>query len=203
VHHRTATYRGFGDATLLGRRRWANRFREDDLFSVAFGVTTPIGRTEENPYLLGEQGVEHLHIQFGTGTFDPVLEATYAFRVTPSATAGAYAAGRFPLYENARGFRAPFDASIGVSASHALSDRIIARAEVGAYYQSYGAWNGVRDPNTGLFSTSALAGASAAFERFVLGVDVRVPVTKRTLSEGDAFRQGPTMVLTIQGIRMR
>jgi hypothetical protein len=199
VHHRTATYRGLGDGMLLGRRRWTNVWREDDLLSVTFGSTVPIGRTEENPYLLGDQGLEHRHIQFGTGTFDPIVEASYAFRLTPAATAGAYLAGRIPLYENARTFHAPFDTSAGINASYALTPRVTARAEAGAYYQGYGEWNGLRDENTGLVSTSAVAGLSVLIGRVVVGADVRVPLTARTLSEGDAFKQGPTFVFTISG----
>lgn len=199
VHHRTATYRGLGDAMLLGRRRWTSVWRDDDLVSVTIGTTVPIGRIEENPYLLGDEGREHRHIQFGTGTFDPLLEATYAFRLTPSTTAGAYVAGRFPLYENRHTFHAPFDTSAGIHATQALTPRLLARAEAGAYYQGHGEWNSLRDENTGLVSTSALAGISVRLGRVVVGADVRVPLTARTLSEGDAFKQGPVLLFTVSG----
>ena len=196
VHHRTATHRGLGDAMLLARRRW---LREDDLLSVTFGTSLPIGKTEENPYRLGDEGREHNHIQFGSGTFDPLLEASDTRRLTPRTTAGMYAATRFPLYENAHGFRAAPDASIGVNGSFSVTPRVVLRAEAGAYAQGYGEWDGERDENTGLVSTSILGGASVRLGRVILGADVRVPLTARTLSEGDAFRQGPTLLFTISG----
>jgi hypothetical protein len=37
------------------------------------GVTVPLGRTEPNPFTLGDLGLPHEHIQFGTGTWDPVV----------------------------------------------------------------------------------------------------------------------------------
>lgn len=188
VHHRDETYRGLADAMLLARRRWRNA-------SLAFGTSIPTGRTEENPYLLGEQGVEHRHIQFGSGTFDPLLEAAYTGRV-----AGAYLSARIPLYENARTFHAPFDVSAGVNARYPLTPRITGRVETGAYYQGYGTWDGVRDPNTGVFATTALAGVTVRLQRVAISADLRVPLTTRTLSDGDAFRQGPTVVVTFSGL---
>jgi hypothetical protein len=193
VHHRDETYRGFGDAMLLARRRWRN-------LSVTFGTSVPTGRTEENPYLLGEQGVEHLHIQFGSGTFDPLLEAAYTKSVTPSTALGAYASARIPLYENARTFRAPADISAGVNASRALTQRVTGRVEAGVYYQGYGEWDDVRDENTGVFATTALAGVTLHLDRVAVSADLRVPLTTRTLTEGDAFRQGPTVVVTLSGL---
>ena len=34
IHHRSVMLRGIGDLRVLGRRRWSNRWREDDALSV-------------------------------------------------------------------------------------------------------------------------------------------------------------------------
>jgi hypothetical protein len=182
VHHRNETYRGFGDLMLVSQHR-AGRW------SFGTGLTLPTGRTVENPYLLGDLGIEHLHIQFGSGTFDPLLEASYS---TPLAS--VYANARVPLYENARSFRAPLEISTGASVRWGRF-----RAGAGAFYQGYGEWDGVRDENTGIVSTHALVGVTLKRVR----VDVRVPLTQRTLSEGDAFTQGPTVLLSLDAVLRR
>ena len=53
-------------------------FKTGDVVSTRFGTTIPIGRTEENPWKLGDAGIEHLHIQFGTGTFNPIANLRYS-----------------------------------------------------------------------------------------------------------------------------
>lgn len=182
VHHRNETYRGLGDSMLVAQRRV-------ERWSLGAGLTLPTGRTVENPYLLGDRGIEHLHIQFGSGTVDPLLEASY---LAPFAI--LYANARLPLYENSRTFRAPPEISAGVSRTWRWF-----RAGAGVYYQGYGEWDGVRDENTGIVSTHAMAGVSWRRVR----VDVRVPLSQRTLSEGDAFTQGPTVLLSVDAVLRR
>ncbi len=77
IHHRTETYRGLSDLMLLATYDKQALFRAGDSLKISAGTTLPTGKTEENPFELGDKGREHLHIQFGTGTFDPLLEANY------------------------------------------------------------------------------------------------------------------------------
>lgn len=191
LHHRDATYRGLGDLTLLARRRLGDRF------TLSFGTSIPTGHTVENPYLLGDRGIEHVHIQFGSGTFDPVVDASWY-----AGAFNAFASARVPLYENSRTFRAPMELSGGIGASHRIGERLRVRAELAAFRQGYGEWNGVRDENTGLVSTSATLGGSLRVRETLFALDVRVPLSQRTLAEGDSFKQGPAVMLTV-GRKMR
>lgn len=192
IHHRTATLRGISDLMFLARRRGPN-------FSLALGTTLPTGSTVENPYLLGDRGLKHLHIQFGTGTVDPLLEASYSQPVTDRLSAGASLNARFPFYENHHGFRAAPDGALSVHVSQRLSDRAQVRLEGAAYAQGYGHWDGLRDENTGLFATSIAAGATYRMKGFSISADLRRPISQRTLTEGDAFTQGPTFILSVGG----
>lgn len=199
VHHRAVTLRGLSDLMFLGRRRLSNVRREGDGVALSVGLTMPTGRTVENPYRLGSEGIEHLHIQFGTGTADPLLEASYHSPIGGRLSAGAYVAGRFPFYENARSFRAPVDATSGGHLSHRTTDRLQLRLEASVYAQGYGYWDGARDENTGLVSTSIAGGATLRAGAMSVSADVRYPLSQRTLTEGDAFQQGPTFVVSISG----
>lgn len=192
LHHRSATLRGAGDLMFLGRRRWSG-------WTLSAGVTVPTGRTIENPYEAGDRGEQHLHIQFGSGTFDPLLEASYSAQVTDRLRTGAYVSGRFPLYENDHGFRAAPDLSLGLHASWSATARVRLRAEGAVFGQGYGAWDGVRDENTGLVATSVSIGTTIAIGRVNLSADVRQPVSQRTLTEGDAFTQGPAFIVSVGG----
>ena len=54
---------------LVGRRLHRHRTSRTGL---------PLGSTEEDPFARGRAGLPHQHIQFGTGTFYPVLRSTLA-----------------------------------------------------------------------------------------------------------------------------
>lgn len=199
LHHRSVTLRGIGDVMLLGRRRWPGVWREGDALTVSGGATLPTGRTIENPYHLGEQGIQHLHIQFGTGTVDPLLETSYHAPISDRVSAGVYLAGRFPFHENKRTYRAPRDATLGAHISHRTTDRTQLRLEGAVFAQGYGYWAGEQDENTGLVATSITGGATWQLSTISLSADVRYPLSQRTLTEGDAFTQGPTVVISVAG----
>jgi len=70
IHHRNETLVGLEDPWLMLHaggvaRRWTVAARA--------GVTLPLGRTEPNPFSLADLGLPHQHIQFGTGTWDPIV----------------------------------------------------------------------------------------------------------------------------------
>lgn len=194
LHHRDGTFEGISDLQLLARRRFGN-------LRVGAGFTLPTGHTVENPYLLGDQGIEHVHIQFGTGTFDPLLEASYTHPLPGHFSSSAFAAARLPLYENGRTFQAPKEGTLALALSHRTTDRLSLRVEAGGYAQGYGRWDGLRDENTGLVSTSIAAGATVRLPAMTVSADIRHPLSQRTLEEGDAFRQGPVFVVRISSAR--
>lgn len=199
LHHRSVTLRGVVDVMLLGRGRWSGIWREGDAFAISAGASLPTGKTVENPYLLGAQGKQHIHIQFGTGTIDPLLETSYHMPLAGRFSAGGYLAGRFPFYDNERTFHAPPDVTLGAHIAHRSTDRLQLRIEGAMYAQGYGYWDGVRDENTGLFATSATIGATYQLRDVSISGDIRYPISQRTLTEGDAFKQGPTIVMSIGG----
>lgn len=80
IHHRNETLSGPGDPWLLlhgarGLGAWTVAARG--------GISIPLGRTEPNPFALGRRGLPHEHIQFGTGTWDPVVGLAAGRRFGP------------------------------------------------------------------------------------------------------------------------
>ena len=197
LHHPTETLEGFSDLSLLFARKTKDTFRHGDILAVAFGTSIPVGQTEENPYALGESGLPHEHIQFGTGTFNPLLELYYSTAVSESVRVSANALGKFPLYENDKGYQGPVEVSSGLSVAVAPTDRLSLRAGWSFYYQSYAHWDNERDVNSGLISNGAVGGASYKVSAGAyLSLDVRVPVSQETLSDdGDTFEQGTVVQL--------
>ena len=70
LHHRNETLIAIADpqVTLHLGQQW-------EPWSVAtrIGLSIPIGGTEPNPFELGRLGRRHRHIQFGSGTWDPIV----------------------------------------------------------------------------------------------------------------------------------
>src|SRR5688572_1763914 len=100
IHHRNETLDGLGDPWLLlhGARNsgpWT--------LSARAGASLPLGRTEPNPFALGREGLPHQHIQFGTGTVDPML-GLGAGRRFGATTLQLGALGRFPVATNGHGY---------------------------------------------------------------------------------------------------
>jgi hypothetical protein len=87
--------------------------------SASAGTSIPIGRTEENPFALGRLGLPHQHIQFGTGTWDPVIKAL-AMRNLGAFGFSAFASAKLTLDENAKGYQAGNHYGGIVEANHAI-----------------------------------------------------------------------------------
>jgi hypothetical protein len=186
LHHRTESLLGLSDPRLVFHRRFAGALVEGDSVRLGFGVTLPFGKIEDDPYRLGDMGLKHQHIQFGTGTLDPLIQVGYLF------AAGAFAwhasAGlHYPLYPNSKGFRGPpvvdFSAGPGYECAAWLS---LSLHYVGTW-QGRAYWHGKRDPNSGfLLQGLALAapvrvGAIVFRPTVLYVVDIDVP-------EGDTFK---------------
>jgi hypothetical protein len=192
LHHPARTLSGFSDFSLLFARMKQNTLRDGDTFVVAFGTSIPVGRIEDNPFELGDAGLPHEHIQFGTGTFDPLLEVHYSTPISDRMTASANALAKFPLYENRKGYRGPGEFSFNLGLMLRPTDRFSLRAGFSSIYQSHAHWDGVVDTNSGLVSHAAVGGASySASDDVLVSFDLLIPVYQRTLSEaGDTFEQG-------------
>jgi len=182
VHHRDETVAGIADPWVLLRiggtvGGWWLAARP--------GVSLPFGRTEENPFELGALGLRHQHIQFGSGTLDPVLvlEASRAF---DRLQLQGFVQGQLPLYGNSRGYRAPFRVYGGVSLGTKLVGQLVGALGVEAFHEAAEEWDGevMQDGNLGRSELLAAATLSHAFAETELMLGVRVPLV-RDIVTGD------------------
>jgi hypothetical protein len=173
VHHRDETVLGPSDPWLLGR--------VGDLFdgywlALRAGVSIPLGRTEEDPFALGDQGLRHQHIQLGSGTFDPVgiLEASKRFEPVELQL---FTQGQAALYDNAHGYRAPWKVHGGLSATLGKPDGLRGLLGVEAFHEAAERWQGVVRQDGSLGRTELLA-ALGVFTRWgetEFSLNLRVP----------------------------
>jgi hypothetical protein len=148
LHHRDETLEGVGDLTLLLNLRGRDLLLAGDFGHAGLGFTLPTGRTEEDPYALAALGFRHQHIQFGTGTVDPVLRLDYAWQ------SGAFGADvsfslRLPFYENAETYEGASQADLALGPRVAILPWLSASLHYTVGYQTRAFWDGVKDPNTG------------------------------------------------------
>lgn len=180
IHHRDQTLVGAGDPWLLGvigrpLGGWAAAAR--------LGVTLPLGRTEENPFELGRRGLPHQHIQFGTGTFDPLLGASAGRRFGATAiTAGAIL--RLPRYANGHGYRAGTRLGAALGLDRGLGGRWRGQAGLDFGRESAEAWDGriEEEGNLGRSDLLASVGIAHPLGARVLVLTLKLPV--RTRSSG-------------------
>lgn len=180
VHHRDETLAGFGDPWLLVR---AGDFVERFWLAARAGVSLPLGRTEENPFELGDRGLRHQHIQFGSGTFDPVavLELARSFE---GIELQAFAQALLPLYENSHGYRAPFRVYGGSSVGTLLAGKLFGALGVEAFHEDAEEWDGERRQDGNLGRTEVLGAAtlSHAFGATEATLGIRVPFYRHIVS---------------------
>ena len=198
IHHRDETYTGLSDSDLFLGYKIRGLFKTGDVVSTRFGTTIPIGRTEENPWKLGDAGIEHLHIQFGTGTFNPIANLRYSLPFYRGGILTASMRGMFPFYENSKTYRGPVELSYTAGATYRFFDWLSFSGNYLGFYQSAAAWDGERDINTGMRYTMAALGMSAVtLNGIVVSANVMFPLTQETLyDEGDAIEFGNLVSLT-------
>lgn len=199
IHHRDEVYRGFADPRLLVSHRFANLLRDDDRLIVSLGASIPIGATEEDPFKLGDAGQKHLHIQFGSGTFDPLAALHYETPLSNALSLNASVHGHFPIYENGKTYRGPVEITETVGMRYQVGNWLALHASYLGVFQSYAYWDGVRDINSGLIFNALQFGISPE-PRFGVPIrlNVTLPIQSRVLSdEGDAFEVGPLLSMTV------
>ena len=199
IHHRDETYRGFSDFSLLFSHRRLGILRDSDYLVGSLGSSIPIGKTEENPFSLGDAGLEHLHIQFGTGTFDPLAELHYGTPLFGDFSLNASVRGQFPFYKNNKTYRGSVELTSTAEVEYHLFDWLAFHAAYLGFYQSYAHWDGEQDINSGIVLNAGLFGAELnAGYGVPVHFSVMLPFHRRTLSdEGDAFELGTTVSLTM------
>lgn len=145
----------------------------------------PADGTVENPFELGDHGLRHQHVQFGGGSFDPVLvlEAT---RSLQPVTLEAFAQGQVSLYENSHGYRAPWRLSAGGAVGTKLFGDLSGALGAELFHEDAERWDGAirQDGNLGRTELLAAAMLRQVVGKGVLSLSARVPVW-RNIVVGD------------------
>jgi hypothetical protein len=184
VHHRDETIIGPADPWLLVRfgllfERWWLAARP--------GVTLPLGKTEEDPFALGDRGLRHQHIQLGTGTFDPVLVLEASRQFDP-VNLQLFGQGSMSVYENGHGFRGPVRLYGGASAGTGLVGGLSGSLGLEAMHEGAERWAGEVRQDGSLGRSEFLAAASLVqkFGNTQLSLDVRVPFYRHIIEGTEA-----------------
>ncbi|RKU14896.1 hypothetical protein C6503_14505 [Candidatus Poribacteria bacterium] len=208
-HHRNETYIGLTDSDIfLGYQR-QGVFVDHDFLVGRIGTTIPLGKTEEDPWKLGDAGLKHLHIQFGTGTFNPIADLHYGLPLYKGLRANVSIRGKLPFYENSKTYRGSREVTYTGGLNYRLNDWLSFQAGYLGFYQSFAYWAGEQDINSGLRFSMACFGASGITPYNVpLSLTVMLPLQQETLyddtdalldgayGERDAFEFGPLVSLT-------
>lgn len=180
IHHRDETVAGLGDPWLLLR---VGTSADGWWLAARPGVSLPLGRTEEDPFELGDQGLRHQHIQLGSGSFDPVLvlEASRAFG---ELRLQLFAQGQLPLYENRHGYRAPWRVYGGTSLGTRLVGDLAGALGVEAFHEAAERWDGElrQDGNLGRSELLAAATFTQSLGATELSLGLRVPVLRHIVA---------------------
>ncbi len=174
IHHRDETLFGLGDPWVMGRYAW----RLGDVGMAArLGVTVPLGGTVENPFALGAQGLPHQHVQFGTGTVQPLL-GLEASRSWGAWGARVWGQAQLSLVENRFGYQSGNRFAAGVSAEGPVAGALRFLVSADVVNEQPERWDGLVQQDGNLGRTDVLAGAGLAYPLGAvrLGLNLRVPV---------------------------
>jgi hypothetical protein len=179
IHHRNETIFGVADPWLLLR---IGTMVQNWWFAARPGVSIPLGRTEENPFALGDRGLRHQHIQLGSGTIDPVviIEASRAFEAVQLQF---FAQGQAALYENGNGYRAPWRVYGGGSLGRKLVSDLSGSLGLEASHEAAEKWDGEvrQDGNLGRTELLVAATLSHRLGATTLGLSARLPVWRHVV----------------------
>jgi thiol-disulfide isomerase/thioredoxin len=176
IHHRNETLVGVGDPLVLGS---IGAGRSGWWFTARAGASLPVGRTQPNPFVLGDEGLPHEHFQMGTGTIDPVIDLEVS-RAWTRWRAGAYALAQLAFYEDSYGYQVGDRYAGGVDVVRTIGRRW--RVDGGAFVDKQLAdrWAQTPDPtegNLGRFDLMLTGGASwIAARDLSVDLGVKVPV---------------------------
>ncbi|HSR97307.1 MAG TPA: cupredoxin domain-containing protein [Kofleriaceae bacterium] len=180
IHHRNETLAGMGDPWLVGR---VSHRLGGFLVGARLGVSLPLGRTEPDPFELGDMGLPHEHSQFGTGTLLPIA-GVEAVRVFDRFSIDAAALTVQSVYANGRGYQAGdrYAGALGV-ASALGTKRWRFRIAGEAQGETAERWHGMihaEEGNTG--RVDVLAGLEATWlcsDDWHVSASLRLPVYTR------------------------
>ena len=176
-HHSNRTLTGFADPWLLAA---FGRTSGDWSYGARAGASLPLGSTEEDPFALGDQGLPHEHIQFGSGTVQPIgaLGVGRAFGTVGASVVGL---ARFGVATNEHGYRPGDQWLVQGLATSALGVEH-ATFSLGStfFHETAETWQGSVGTEGNLGRSDLYAEGHAAWApsggRLVLGGILRVPV---------------------------
>jgi len=198
IHHRSETYVGFSDLRLLVARRINQFLGEKGRLDIAVGTSIPTGRTAKNPLTAGQNGYKHMHIQFGSGTFDPLIELHYATFLDRRWSLAVFTINRLPVSTNNLGYRGALETTSGLSLGYTYKPWVTLRGTVANFTQSQALWDDVKDPNSGLVSFNGNIAMTFRHNGLLVSPGYRFPLYQKTLSpDGDTFEYGSTFLLNI------
>jgi hypothetical protein len=180
LHHRNETLVGSADPLLLlhlarGGRTWTTASR--------LGLTLPLGRTVPDPFELGRQGIRHQHVQFGTGTWDPLVGLGVGRRIGPFGLS-LLGLARFTLAENDHGYRAGHRYHASLRADRALAGTWWLSGGFDLARENAERWHGRRDEEEGNLGRTDLLlalGVSRSLRGVgALSLSVGVPLLTRS-----------------------
>jgi hypothetical protein len=183
IHHRNQTLVGIGDPWLSAR---FGSSKGPFQFTARAGVTLPLGKTQPNPFALGRAGLVHEHIQFGTGTFDPVIGASVAYLLR-GVSLQASGQAKLSLYQNGSDFQAGNIFNLGIEAQRQIVSHLRGGLSIDAISERPERWQGTIEQDGNLGRTDVLVGISAAHPigEFALTVGVKVPVYQKIAASPD------------------
>ncbi|MCH2059966.1 MAG: hypothetical protein MK183_05010 [Verrucomicrobiales bacterium] len=200
IHHRTEDYDGIGDIELLAGHKTKDLLKSGSILRLGFGLALPTGKTEDDPWVLGDLGEEHLHIQFGNGTLDPIFNLYYGFPLSEKTALAIYAKTRVPFYHNNQGYRGAVELAVSPMINWSISEKI--SASTGIVLERYGHsdWKtSGSDPNSGLFYTGAsITLTYAASEQLDIGLGITKPFHQRFFGDGESFEIAPSFSFSIR-----
>ena len=197
AHHRTETYEGFSDLELGVGWKKKGLLGEGSIFRFSLGLTIPAGATEEDPLVAGDLGLVHNHVQFGNGTFDPLIDVYYGRPLGSHWAFSVYGKARIPLYENSHGFQGGFEGTLIPRLTWLAGKKLSLSAGLAANYYDYTEWNGRRDPNSGQFTLNAALSAGYKFsESFTASLSVLAPLYTDSFSTEDALDPAPVVAVS-------
>lgn len=188
LHHRTEDLEGIGDVRLLAARRGRGLLDPSDGWVLTLGLSLPTGRIEEDPFRLGAAGIRHRHIQFGTGTVDPVLGLDYS-RPFGRFVLDAHADFQASLYESRERYRAAPVSQLSIGPRFPLAEGFDLSVAYAATSQGRAKWDSAKDPNSGYFQDGIRVALPMRLrDRWTVAPSVLRTITTRTRGDGDAFR---------------
>lgn len=149
----------------------------------AAGAYLPTGRTESNPFALGDAGLPHQHIQFGHGTVDPFV-ALAASRHAGHWSLTGTGSARLTLASNAHGYRAGDRFALGAIAARMLQGGWAARSGLTVSRERAEKWDGVLESEGNLGRTDLLLAAGLSHplaKAGTLGLTLSLPLASHAV----------------------